>query len=99
MQLARNRAKFACVGRQDAFKEAYAAMAERLHLRAENPTMVKERQNNPLPATIATTGGGKSFFLDEIGSLREEDLQLCEDPAMRGILTHTQYLSSTNRQC
>jgi hypothetical protein len=49
----------------------------------------QDRQNNPLPATWATTGGGKSFFLDELGALRLEDLELCKDTEMKTILQNT----------
>lgn len=29
-----------------------------------------------MPATLTTTGGGKSFFLDELAALRKEDLDM-----------------------
>lgn len=32
-----------------------------------------------MAATLTTTGGGKSFYLDELAALRPEDLKLCED--------------------
>jgi hypothetical protein len=75
------------VGRDDALQSAYAAMTARLRLRKRRTKY--DRQRNPLPATWATTGGGKSFFLDELGALRPEDLELCEDKTMKKILQNT----------
>ncbi len=48
-----------------------------------------ERLNNPLAATVATTGGGKSFFLDELGALRKEDLEMCDSLHMKEILNNS----------
>ena len=57
-------------------------MATRLELRAK--TTYREhrhlRFNNPLAATLTTPGGGKSFFLDELAALHDDDLEkLCSD--------------------
>jgi hypothetical protein len=75
------------VGRDDSLRSAYAAFTQRKDLRTKG--LAHDRQRNHLPATITTTGGGKSFFLDELGALREEDLQLCEDLEMREILSNS----------
>lgn len=57
-----------------------------------------ERRNNPLAATVATTGGGKSFFLDELGALHKTDLDMCVNPEMKQILnnsvSYTMYLKN-----
>lgn len=62
-------------------------MADRWEARAKNGEKSGDRLNNPLAATLTTTGGGKSFFLDELGALREEDLKMfCAHPEMKKIL-------------
>lgn len=53
---------------------AVAAFAYRLHERRRGTQ--HDRQRNPMPATLTTTGGGKSFFLDELGALHPEDLDM-----------------------
>jgi hypothetical protein len=93
--LSTNPAGFKRLGRTDAFKSAYAAMAQRRQLRAKNLGNPADRLFNPLPATLATTGGGKSFFLTEIGELRPKDLLLCEDEEMREILQNSVAVSIT----
>jgi hypothetical protein len=77
------------VGRNEAFQIANDAMATRLRNRAENPKTATDRQHNPLPATLTTTGGGNSFFLDELGALSEKDLAMCKDENMRKVLQNS----------
>lgn len=77
------------MGRDEALQSAYDAMATRLENRAKNPLTENDRQHNPLPATLTTTGGGKSFFLDELGALHEKDLALCKDENMRKVLQNS----------
>ncbi len=77
------------MGRNEALQSVYAAMATRFENRAKNPKTEVDRQRNPLPATLATTGGGKSFFLDEVGALRPEDLELCGHEGMKKILQNS----------
>ena len=60
-------------------RRTFAAFAARLYKRTRGTR--HDRQRNPLPATLTTTGGGKSFFLDECAALRPEDLEMCEDLA------------------
>jgi hypothetical protein len=86
------------VGRDEAFEEAYKAMATRLEKRARNKGREGDRLNNPLSATLTTTGGGKSFFLDELGTLREEDLEaFCVNSEMKEILLHSVSYDILNR--
>lgn len=78
------------MARQDVLRDAYRAFAARLQRRAKNhKDGTHDRLSNPLPTVWATTGGGKSFFLDELGALRPEDLELCEDKDMKTILQNT----------
>ncbi len=75
------------MGRDEAFEETFKAMATRLEERAKNKGLEGDRLNNPLPAILATTGGGKSFHLDELGALYHTDLdKFCSNPELRGIL-------------
>lgn len=60
---------------------AAAAFALRLYNRTRRTENTHDQQQNPLPATLTTTGGGKSFFLDELGALRPEDLEMLDDLA------------------
>lgn len=86
-QLATNDACFKRVDRDDALRATYAGMAKRLTLRAEAPMHSENRLKNPLVGTLTTTGGGKSFFLDELGALHPGDLhKLCENEELRNIL-------------
>jgi len=50
---------------------------------AKNPA---DRLENPLISTLTTTGGGKSFFLQELAALHPHDLKLCEDQETRDVL-------------
>ena len=81
------------MGRDEAMKEVYKVMATRLEERAwskENNRSAANRQNNPLAVTLATPGSGKSFFLDELGALRYDDLEkLCSDEGLRRILQNS----------
>jgi hypothetical protein len=78
------------VGRDAAFEGAYKAMATRLEKRTKNKGREGDRLNNPLPATLTTTGGGKSFFLDEFGALHDADLEnFCSNPEMKKILQNS----------
>ena len=80
---------FERVGRDEAMKEAYKVMATRLQERAWSKDEC-DRRTNPLAATLATPGGGKSFFLDELAALRHDDLEkLCSDQGMRKILQNS----------
>lgn len=72
------------MGRQDALQAAYAAFTTRLNLR--KAARISNRLSNPLPAVWATTGGGKSYFLDQVGELLHEDISLCQDKDMQAIL-------------
>lgn len=49
-------------------RTAIGAFACRLYKRTRGPQ--QDRQCNPMPATLAITGVGKSFFLDEMAALR-----------------------------
>ena len=78
------------MGRDGAMREAYDVMATRLKNRMADKSTQKNRLSNPLAATLSTTGGGKSFFLDELGALRHGDLQnLCAHEGMREILKNS----------
>ena len=67
-----------------------------MKLRASFPGFEAFRHNNPLIATLTTTGGGKSRNLDEVGALHAEDLRaLCADPQMREILLNSVAVSVT----
>ena len=77
------------MGRDKALKAAYAGMATRLENRATMPKSTTDTKNNPLVATLCTTGGGKSFFLDELGALHKRDLNLCENLELRDILKNS----------
>ncbi len=74
VQLAINDANFKRVGRNDAMRMAVAAFACRLYERSRGTG--HDRQRNPMAATLTTTGGGKSFYLDELAALRPEDLEM-----------------------
>lgn len=56
---------------------AIAAFASRIYERSKGSE--DNWQRNPLPATLATTGGGRSFFMDELAALRPEDLEMYGD--------------------
>lgn len=61
-----------------------------------DPTYIpktNDRQYNPLIATQATTGGGKSLYLDEFGALRARDLDMCKDPETKRILQNSVVVS------
>lgn len=65
-------------------------MADRLEARAKDTENSGDRLSNPLAPTMATTGGGNSFFLDELGALHEEDLEaFCVPPDIKEILLHS----------
>ncbi len=81
-------ANFARVGREEAMRETFTAFTKRKNLRATNKSTT-DRLSNPLPATITTTGGGKSRFLDELAALHTDDLELCKDATMRGYLKNS----------
>lgn len=92
--------EFSRVGREDAIRDAYAAMASRLRQREQpRPKGRHARLSNPLPATWATTGGGKTFFLDELGALHPEDLALCQDEGMKTILQNTVSTKRATKIC
>ncbi len=63
--------------RDDSMRRAVAAFACRLYERTRGTP--HDRQQNPLPVTLTTTGGGKSFFLDELAALQPGDLKMYED--------------------
>jgi len=81
-------AKFPRVGRDETLKFTYNVITTRMKQRAAS-SIKSDRLNNPLLATLATTGGGKSFFLDELSKLCPEDLAICEDETMRKILQNS----------
>jgi hypothetical protein len=90
VKLSYNKASFVRVARQDTLRDAYAAMTTRLHLRSiPRKEESHDRLSNPLPAMWATTGGGKTRGIDELAALRPEDLELCQDEAMRKILENS----------
>jgi len=98
MQLAANFSSFKRIDRDEALAKAYAYMAERHTLRQKEIAKAKtekrdpkinDRQFNPLIATQATTGGGKSYYLDELGALHSSDLALCSDPETKSALQNT----------
>lgn len=75
------------MGRDEAFRDTFNAMAVRLEERAKHKTSEGDRLNNPLPAILATTGGGKSFHFDELGALAHADLdKYCSNSELRDIL-------------
>lgn len=85
------------MGRDEAFKEVYEVMATRLEQRMKNKGHEGNRRNNPLPVTLTTTGGGKSFFLDELGALNPADLEkFCSNQALKEILLNSVYYNNNN---
>ncbi len=77
-------------------KNTYSAIAERINERAQFPGSENNRLRNPLPATLTTTGGGKSRHLDEVGALLPGDLHdLCKDSKLREILCNSVSVSVT----
>ncbi len=96
LKLAKNTANFGRVGRNGAMENTYNAMAERINKREEKPEFKSNRESNPIIATVATTGGGKSRHLDEVGALLHDDLHmLCKDPRLRKILLDSVAVSVT----
>ena len=86
------------VARQGALKDAYGAMTTRLRLRSmKREEGTHDRLSNPLPATWATTGGGKTRIVDEIAALDPDDLELCQDEDMRKILENSVSLKKVRR--
>ena len=62
------------MGRDSAMRTAVAAFACRLYQQTRGTG--HDQQRNPMAAMLTTTGGGKSFFLDELAELRPEDLDM-----------------------
>lgn len=85
------------MGCDETLGAAYKVMATRFEKRVKNKETKWDRLNNPLPATLTTTGGGKSFFLDEFGALNPADLNFCSNPDMREILQNS--VSYNNNKC
>jgi hypothetical protein len=78
------------VGLDAAMKHAYAAMSTRLEQRAAMPDSIHDTKNNPLPVTSIPPGGGKSFFLDQLGALHQRDLEeFCDNTELRTILRNS----------
>jgi len=83
-RLCANRQHFKRVGLEESLIATYAAFAKRLRARREAAAdafvaSAAERQNNPLVALQSAPGGGKSFFLDQLAELNEDDLRrYCE---------------------
>lgn len=72
--LAANTALFQTIGRQEALKMTFAVMQKRANNSSAHTAY------NPLIATHAPPGGGKSTFLDLVLSRSEEVLQQCPPP-------------------
>ncbi len=56
----------------------------------EQAQRASNKECNPLIAIQSSPGGGKSFFLDEVGGCYQTDLdKLCEDKRVAEILSDT----------
>lgn len=87
------------MGRDEAFRETFNAMAARLEERGKHKTSEGDRLNNPLPAILATTGGGKSFHFDEFGELSPADLdEFCSNSELREILKNSVSYCTTSTE-
>ncbi len=81
-------------------KQTYASLAERIQLRKLGATP-NDRTSNLLTGIYASSGGGKSYFLDQVAKLDPNDLTaLCDDEDMRTILLNSvavtvTYISAT----
>jgi hypothetical protein len=85
--LSRNAVRFARKGRDEGLRKVYTEFAERRTCWLDSPEGAKSKGNNPLLALQAAPGGGKSFFLDALANITEEDLdRLCANVRMRGVM-------------
>jgi len=88
IKLSCNRGEFVRKGRDKQMEMVYDCFSTRYRDRGKINS--QDRFSNPLAAIHSVSGGGKSFFLDELANLKPEDLnKLCKDEEMRKILQHS----------
>ncbi|RHZ53390.1 hypothetical protein Glove_442g7 [Diversispora epigaea] len=76
-ELCMNEFKFVREGRDDAIYQTYDYIFDRhckIRKRLSEDKNISDKSLYPLPALQSAPGGGKSFFLDELASLKSEDL-------------------------